>query len=790
MAASESSFSSETESSSKGGSGKSQVSEKVRKCIRALEAAETDTEKFATLFLVPKLVKGTECNKEARLSLMKGIGYSFLARMLRSKDSPDGCPKLMFQSVALSVLSCFAQDEEIMTHPSVLFNLPMILDIITNAEDEQYEENLLIIKDAYQCLSAVVSVGGDKGRAAFINNRGIHSLCEVISKQIFQYEDATDLMIALLSVRGHLCWSYHSAFEDFNSLMGKLCTDFANSQDETKFELCDTIRTVLRSYPKSNFDGDDIVWMPMLQQGLHDILFSRLGKKQRDPAMMLVASVIEVSDFQWCLNNYEPSDDEESDEGRFFFVILNMACIEVIMHLEEQNLDIVMANSELLVACYFIVESAVSYLSNPENHLSSVLKQKLRIQQSLNNAFAAILKFLQDLSTNVLKEEPQKMEDPQVKYFVCATIRILGAWLSEETQALREDVYDIVPFIFELANETFEAQKISKLSVLPGRGSACNFTPETALNNLQKEGSQTTTPDTLRFLVPGMCHLVAEDKPRKIILEMKMHETLFTYLSYHWTIFDSHKHWLKEQSEGAGGVSEPKFMLESSNFEMVNSKYAMVTICNVLMNITVLEPGFVEETSIFFHLLKFLMNSLPTLQNTDDQLVLYGNFSVLGLLVVKHHSRRPKSTDFSVYKFIQAVIRFLWDAHNTDDPEEGEFSVSNSYLPYWNDLIDLWYLGMQVLCSLLKQLPWIAEFIMESGWAQEIIADLSKVRRGGLEIGVKAAFDDLLSSLVASGGQDVIEEFQKCGAIQVCQTHTLKELARAVANEAVKNRQK
>ena len=98
------------------------ISEKVRKCIRALEAAETDTEKFATLFLVPKLVKGTECNKDARLSLMKGIGYSFLARMLRSKDSPDGCPRLMFQSVALSVLSCFAQDEEIMTHPSVSSN--------------------------------------------------------------------------------------------------------------------------------------------------------------------------------------------------------------------------------------------------------------------------------------------------------------------------------------------------------------------------------------------------------------------------------------------------------------------------------------------------------------------------------------------------------------------------------------------------------------------------------------------------------------------------------------------
>ena len=182
----------------------------------------------------------------------------------------------------------------------------MVLDIITNADDEQYEDNLLIVKDAYQCLGAVVNVGGDKGRSAFINNRGIHSLCEVITKQTFQFEDALELLINLLSTSGHLCWSYHSAFKDFNRLMGKLCTDFANSHDDTKFELCDTIRTILRSYPKSSFDDDDCEWLPMVQQGLHDILFSRLGKKQRDPAMMLVASVIEVSDFQWCLNNYEP----------------------------------------------------------------------------------------------------------------------------------------------------------------------------------------------------------------------------------------------------------------------------------------------------------------------------------------------------------------------------------------------------------------------------------------------------------------------------------------------------
>ena len=224
--------------------------------------------------------------------------------MLRSNDSPDGCPKLMFQGVALSVLSCFAQDEEIMTHPSVLFNLPVILEIITNADDEAYEENLMIIKDAYIVLNSVVAY--EKGRMAFINNRGMQSLCTVITKQIFQYEDASDLLLNLLQSNGHLCWAYHSAFKDFNDLMGKLCTEFANSQDENKFEMCDQIRTVLRSYPKASFQDEGCEWMLMVQQGLHDILFSRLGKKQRDPAMMLVASVLEVSDFQWCLNNYEP----------------------------------------------------------------------------------------------------------------------------------------------------------------------------------------------------------------------------------------------------------------------------------------------------------------------------------------------------------------------------------------------------------------------------------------------------------------------------------------------------
>ena len=93
----------------------------------------------------------------------------------------------------------------------------MILDIVSHADDEQYEENLLMVKDAYQCLAAVSSVGGDKGRTAFINNRGVPSLCEVIVRQTFQYEDATDLLLSLLATQG-----MYSSVRQTNSALSNL----------------------------------------------------------------------------------------------------------------------------------------------------------------------------------------------------------------------------------------------------------------------------------------------------------------------------------------------------------------------------------------------------------------------------------------------------------------------------------------------------------------------------------------------------------------------------------------
>ena len=57
--------------------------------------------------------------------------------------------------------------------------------------------------------------------------------------------------------------------EDFNNLMMKVCSEFSASQDESKFELCGSIRTILSSFPKAAFEDEP--WLPLLQKGLQVI---------------------------------------------------------------------------------------------------------------------------------------------------------------------------------------------------------------------------------------------------------------------------------------------------------------------------------------------------------------------------------------------------------------------------------------------------------------------------------------------------------------------------------------
>ena len=76
-------------------------------------------------------------------------------------------------------------------------------------------------------------------------------------------------------------------------------------------------------------------------------------------------------------------------------------------------------------------------------------------------------------------------------------MRVLGAWLAEETLSLSSDVYHLLPFLIELCHHHL------------------------------KEGED---EDQLKFLLPGLSHLSAEDKPRKILLKAGLQKLLLVYI--------------------------------------------------------------------------------------------------------------------------------------------------------------------------------------------------------------------------------------------------------------------
>jgi hypothetical protein len=61
-------------------------------------------------------------------------------------------------------------------------------------------------------------------------------------------------------------------------------------------------------------------------------------------------------------------------------------------------------------------------------------------------------------------------------------------------------------------------------------------------------------------------------------------------------------------------------------------------------------------------------------------------------------------------------------------------------------------LNILTLNILNFQLTWIGDFVAESGWAEEVVKTLAKVRKDCLESSVLSAYEDLLCSLIKSNG--------------------------------------
>ncbi|KAJ8925328.1 hypothetical protein NQ315_009158 [Exocentrus adspersus] len=662
-----------------------EVSDAVKKCCNILKNSTSDTEKFAALFMVTKLVKGKHATPAAKKAIFEAIGFDFLRKLLLTSDVPVDCPPSIYKSVALSIITVFCNEEELATKKEMIDFVPVFLDIVKSADDSENDDSLMAIGEAYNCLKGIAAY--PPGQKALIEANAIDRLSEIYSQGSFQSDEALNIMAVLIAKQGTVSWEAKDP-KAVHALLNKIAVDFETDQDKRKFEVCEVLNALIFNCPRKLVaqSASSETWPQSIYKGLSDILQSKIGAAQRNPALLLASSMLDLLGIEWLF-----SDEEKGKQ--MFLLLIQLAAIEVRMQLDGKTLKATASNQNLITACYMILELSINYLSTDQLDLEQ--KERQTLYTGLKGAFTAIINLLIKVSND--KNKPTG-ED---KLFICATIRVLVAWLAQETTAMRTQVYQLLPFMLQMANETFYAYRTRRLAEKAGTFSESNRDP---IGNV----------DILRIMLPALCHLAVEDESRKIILNQNEDQVLLEFLEFHWTIVH-YKRPPVPRSERLKVLTQPKPELTPEVLEdMKDSRTAMISCCNIFMNLTVLEPKYVEESPVFNNLLKFIFENLPELKDIPENLVLHGNLAIL---------------------------------------------------------------GMQTLAAVIAQIPWISEFAIESGWAEGIIELLKKVKIGTLPPNVKSAYEDFLCHLV-DANESVKEVLKKAEALRVCRNHRLMDLGK------------
>ncbi|XP_006608059.1 neurochondrin homolog [Apis dorsata] len=738
------------------------ISKNVKKHVTILKSVESDSEKFAALFMITKLVDSKDCTVTEKKMLFEAIGTKFLTKLLSTQVVPVDCPPQVYKSVALSILSAFCGESELASHPDMIVHVPALLEIVSKADEDADDNMLIIVSEAYTCLQNIAQYS--PGQQVLIEHKAIAKMCDIYSEKSFQTDKALNILVTLVQRFSTEAWDATDT-APFHAIINKIALDFETDHTERKFELCTILQALLMSCTKDVISktAKEESWPSSIHKALSDILGSKIGKNQRDPALKLASVMLDLLGAEWTLL------DKEKPKI-FLLLLIQLTSIEVRMQIEGKQLKSIMTNADLITSCFIIIEISLAYITNDQLDLDQ--KEKQSLYTVLKGAFAAIIGLLTAVS------KMKEITDIKERIFICAVVRVLAAWLAQETTAMRSQVYTVLPYVLTIANDTFYAYRNRKLT-------------EKAKANAKLKNDEATSSgesiihdplseiDLLRLLLPALCYLAVEEDARKILIQHKQEEVLFECLSYHWTIVHQKKPPIPK-SERLKILKEPEkedLELHLSE-EIKDSRTAMVSVCNVLMNITVLEAKLVEESPTFISLLKFIFNNLPELKQIPENLVLHGHLAVLGLLLLKQQAIRIKKNDFSICRYIQATIRFLWDAYIIDESNDPtELVVAMSYKEKWLELMELWFLGMQTMAGVLQVIPWLSQFTLESGWVEEIIEILKKIKIGSLQPNVKFAFEDLLCHLVKAD-ENVASVLKKRGALTVCRNHRMMELGK------------
>ena len=236
----------------------------------------------------------------------------------------------------------------------------------------------------------------------------------------------------------------------------------------------------------------------------------------------------------------------------------------------------------------------------------------------------------------------------------------------------------------------------------------------------ETKSQQKDQPRVIAFLLPGLCHLSADEKTRKVLIEKRAHDILYQYFKF------VYENWVDSQMEDD--------LKEST----------LCLLVGIFLNFAVTESDLIGSDDSFISLRCFIVNSTIALQNEQHKhRVLVANMVVLGLMLLRKQfeSEQVNSSSLQqsvvksffdvVVEFLRSVVKLTW----LDQPTE--FT--------WSNIAELWFLGMDIIVACLKVIKVLRDVLINCGWIKEISFCLSDhTLRRKLPQDVVEAFEKLV----------------------------------------------
>uniref|UniRef100_A0A3B4F082 Neurochondrin n=1 Tax=Pundamilia nyererei TaxID=303518 RepID=A0A3B4F082_9CICH len=614
----------------------------LEKCVHALKHAKNDSQTLAALLLISRLCPASELDKPTLRRIFEAVGLNLPARLLVTAvrgDENSGLPPDELLSLGTALLAALSTEPDMASSPQLLTTIPLLLGILANGpvfNQQKREARDLDAALAADCyLVLTVVCALPRGPEQLLSRGAISALCQAVElNQTLSHEKGLTLLGSLLSGRNK-DKAWSKHTPELLSLLVRLSKDFCESTDETRLGMCGQLAQFLPPAGVAVESEELKAVVGRLWEILRPMVQAKLTPRHIGSILVLSACLLDL--YGW----------EMAGPPKFCCLLVNRACVEVRMGLEElPGNDLTPEVQHTITGCYRIMEAAIEQACSPGVPQAAAPSQSsiatLSLQQSRNMIIYLKRKF------KLTKLLP---------FLINYTRSHLQGGILEHSLA----------------------DWMVKMSIGEDRGAW-------------------TGREALRYLLPALCHLSAEEVPRKVLLDVDTPALLVDFLSQSWTFLRG--------KTSVASTRDP----------------SMETACSALLNFTVTEPERVRKDSCFRSLEALLSEALPLLVNKPRLLVLTANCCTLGLMIGRL-KEGGESVEAGQRRFLSSALRFLRSALDSSS-SPGPAKVSLSWEDSWDDAAELWRLSLQALGGCARAQPSITTLIREEGWLRHMLAML------------------------------------------------------------------